>query len=56
MNQELMLILLFILIIVAYILATIQSSRHFKKWPIYRSIFWILAVISVAATVMGPLA
>ena len=56
MDNELILILLFTLLICAYIFAAIQSSQHFKKWPFYRSMFWILGVICISATVVGPLA
>lgn len=56
MVNELILILLFTLLICAYIFAAIQSNQHFKKWPLYRSVFWTLGVFCIAASVIGPLA
>jgi len=40
-----------------YLLAVIISSRRYtKKWPLYRSVFWILGVISASAAIIGPIA
>lgn len=44
------------LLIGAYPVAAIRSSRFFKQWPHYRTTYWILGVVCVAITVIGPLA
>ena len=56
MDDEIILILLFVIIIVAYIIASIRTSRYFRKWPLTRILFWVLGVSCIAATVIGPLA
>lgn len=39
-----------------YIIATVLSSRHHKRWPLYRTGFWVLGTICAAIAVVGPLA
>ncbi len=47
----------FILImLIIYIVAMILSNRHYKRWSLYRSVFWVLGLICVAIAVVGPLA
>lgn len=51
------LLFVFILIIlIIYIVSTVISNRHYKRWPLYRSVFWVLGLICVAIAVIGPLA
>ena len=47
---------LFVLAFVMYIVAAIQSSRHYKTWPLYRIILWSLGMVLAFAAVFGPLA
>lgn len=51
----LLFVFIFIMLII-YIVATILSNRHYKRWPLYRSVFWVLGLICVAIAVVGPLA
>ncbi|WP_413465970.1 cytochrome c oxidase assembly protein [Metabacillus litoralis] len=51
-----MIILLIIFFIFLYIFATISSNRRYKKWPFYRTVFWILGVLFAASTLIGPIA
>ena len=37
-------------------MATIISNRSYKKWPLYRTILWILGVFCAATAVIGPIA
>lgn len=40
----------------AYILAVFFTNRTYRKWPIYRTVFWTLGVGCIAIAVMGPIA
>jgi putative membrane protein len=55
---ELILLVPFVMLVIIYILGVVLSSRQYThtRWPLYRSAFWILGVICVASTVVGPLA
>ncbi|MBO0959651.1 cytochrome c oxidase assembly protein [Neobacillus sp. MM2021_6] len=46
----------FALLLLVYFFATFSSSRRFKRWSVYRTIFWILGVLCMAAAVIGPIA
>ncbi|MDN7227686.1 cytochrome c oxidase assembly protein [Planococcus sp. N064] len=48
--------LLLLTVIVVYLHAAIQSRNKFKRWPAYRSVFWISGVFSIAVSLVGPLA
>ncbi len=40
-----------------YLLGVVKTSRRFlKRWPLYRTGFWILGILSAAAALIGPLA
>ena len=39
-----------------YLFTAISTSRYYKKWPLYRMVFWVLGVLCTAAVVLGPLA
>ncbi|MGE7604348.1 cytochrome c oxidase assembly protein [Peribacillus sp. NPDC097675] len=43
-------------LLVLYIAAIIVSNRQHKKWPLYRTAFWIFGTVCGAASVMGPIA
>ncbi|TVX77787.1 cytochrome c oxidase assembly protein [Peribacillus simplex] len=53
---EPILLILFTLVIVIYIAAVVISSRRYKKWPLYRTFFWILGTICAASAITGPIA
>lgn len=39
-----------------YIAAGVVSNRRYKKWPLYRTFFWILGIICAAFAIIGPIA
>lgn len=45
-----------LIILIIYVVSTVLSNRHYKRWPLYRSFFWVLGLICVAIAVIGPLA
>lgn len=49
-------ILLFVLAIIVYFHAVSKTNRRYKQWPFIRIIFWVLGVLCIAGTVVGPLA
>ncbi len=53
---ELMAMIPFGIILLIYIFLAIASSQHYKSFPLYRYLCWILGVLCVAASVVGPLA
>jgi putative membrane protein len=53
---QLIAVLLFILIVGLYIMATIISNRRYKRWSQYRTVFWTLGVVCAATAVVGPIA
>ncbi|TKI73419.1 hypothetical protein FC699_38455, partial [Bacillus wiedmannii] len=55
-SLEFLLLLLIVIILMTYIIATVLSSRHYKRWPLYRTGFWVLGTICAAIAVVGPLA
>nr|WP_223703164.1 cytochrome c oxidase assembly protein [Sutcliffiella deserti] len=46
----------FVLLLIFYIWAVVISSRHYRKWPIYRTISWLGGTFCAVAAVAGPLA
>jgi putative membrane protein len=48
--------ILFALVSVMYIAAGVVSNRRYKKWPLYRTFFWILGIICAAFAIIGPIA
>ncbi|WP_057914899.1 cytochrome c oxidase assembly protein [Peribacillus muralis] len=46
----------FALVILIYIGAAAYSGRKYNKWPVSRTLFWILGVMSAASALIGPLA
>ncbi|MGK0532890.1 cytochrome c oxidase assembly protein [Bacillus sp. 'calajunan'] len=45
-----------LIILIIYVVSTVLSNRQYKRWPLYRSVFWVLGLICVAIAVVGPLA
>ncbi|MES1041606.1 cytochrome c oxidase assembly protein [Peribacillus simplex] len=50
------LLILLALVIVIYIAAVVISNRRYKKWPLYRTLFWILGTICTTSSIIGPIA
>lgn len=47
----------FVLALVFYMLATVVSSRRYKKkWSLHRTIFWVFGILCASAAVIGPIA
>ena len=46
----------FSLLAVLYIGAVIFTNRHYKKWPMHRTICWCVGLLCAALAVVGPLA
>ncbi|MGP1909704.1 cytochrome c oxidase assembly protein [Metabacillus sp. JX24] len=46
----------FVLAAVLYATAVIYSNRMYRKWPVYRTAFWLAGNLCAAAAVFGPLA
>jgi putative membrane protein len=55
-SYELILSIPFVLLLILYIVATLVSNYHYKRWSLYRTISWGLGVLCIAAIVVGPLA
>lgn len=55
-DSQLVLALPFILALIMYLVAAINSSRRYKPWPLYRTVCWTLGVLSALISVAGPLA
>jgi putative membrane protein len=53
---QLLLALPFLAVLMMYIFAAVFSGRRHKRWPIYRTVFWVLGVIFAIIAVAGPLA
>lgn len=53
---ELILTIPFVVVFIWYMIAVILSNRRYKKWPIHRTLFFILGFICAVATFNGPLA
>ncbi|MFS0644250.1 cytochrome c oxidase assembly protein [Siminovitchia sp. 179-K 8D1 HS] len=58
MNSGILLYALFLAALFLYLFAALKSNtrKHLKQWPVKRSIFWALGIISVLSAVAGPLA
>lgn len=56
MNLQYLLALVFVLLFAAYITAVIITNKRYKQWPIYRTAFWMLAMVIALVSIVGPLA
>ncbi len=45
-----------IMAILLYILSVKMTNKQYNKWPIKRTIFWILGITSATSAVVGPIA
>ncbi|MDQ0256056.1 putative membrane protein [Evansella vedderi] len=41
---------------VLYIIAILLSNRKYRKWPTYRTVYWMMGVFAAIVAVAGPLA
>lgn len=48
--------ILFLLLLILYVFATYRSNHCYKRWLFTRTISWVLGVLCIAASVIGPLA
>jgi putative membrane protein len=46
----------FVILLVVYIAAVVITNQRYKRWPLYRTIFWIFGIILAVIAVAGPLA
>ncbi len=46
----------FLLLIILYVFAVYQSDKKYRKWPIYRTFSFIIGVICVLISIIGPIA
>ncbi|OOZ76849.1 hypothetical protein BHL35_24230 [Bacillus cereus] len=53
---DILLFVFILIMLIIYIVAMILSNLHYKRWPLYRSVFWVLGLICVAIAGVGPLA
>lgn len=42
--------------IILYLAAAGLSSRHYKRWPITRTLSWVIGIFCIGAALIGPLA
>jgi len=45
-----------VLAIILYLFAVRSTNQHYKIWPYYRTLLWILGVFSAQAALIGPIA
>jgi putative membrane protein len=45
-----------VLAIFLYVFAVRSTNQDYKKWPYYRTLLWIMGVISAEAALVGPIA
>ncbi|MEH7333573.1 cytochrome c oxidase assembly protein [Neobacillus drentensis] len=55
MHNELILFIPFVLLLMVYIFASFRSNRQYKRWPLYRTLFWVSGILCITAVVAGPL-
>ncbi|WP_175989972.1 cytochrome c oxidase assembly protein [Bacillus sp. Marseille-Q1617] len=55
-TPQLILAIPFICALILYVWAVILSNRHYKKWPLYRTVSWSAGVFLAVASVASPLA
>jgi putative membrane protein len=56
LGPQLILALPFVCALVIYIWAVFRTNHRYKKWPVYRTIFWTAGIFLAIAAVAGPLA
>ena len=55
-NSHILLAVPFIVVLVLYLLAVVVSNRKHKKWPVSRTILWVIGVGCALVAVSGPVA
>ncbi|QTC40589.1 cytochrome c oxidase assembly protein [Bacillus sp. V3] len=55
-GPQLILALPFVCALILYVWAVIYTNRRYKKWPLYRTVFWSAGIFLAVAAVAGPLA
>ncbi|MCR8849842.1 cytochrome c oxidase assembly protein [Rossellomorea sp. SC111] len=55
-NSQILLAVPFIVLLVLYLLAVVVSNRKHKKWPVSRTILWVIGVGCALVAVSGPVA
>ncbi|CAH1222917.1 hypothetical protein PAECIP111891_05410 [Paenibacillus allorhizoplanae] len=55
-NSDFILLLLFSVICLLYLYAAVISSRTYRQWPFSRNIYWLLGLLCIAFSVVGPIA
>jgi putative membrane protein len=45
-----------ILAIFLYVFAAKSTNQHYKQWPYYRTLLWIMGIFSAEAAFIGPIA
>jgi len=53
---ELIMLVIAIMAILIYPLSVTITNKSYKKWPIKRTIFWLLGVTSATSALVGPIA
>ncbi|AHN21990.1 membrane protein [Lysinibacillus varians] len=53
---QLFFLLLFSILLIMYISAIVISNRHYKTWPLYRIVCFVLGIVLAVIAVAGPLA
>lgn len=55
-SVEFFLVLIFLLSIIVYIIGTRLSNKRFNRWPRYRIATWVIGILAIAVTIVGPFA
>ena len=55
-NVDLLIYALPMVFVIGYIVLVYRTNKKYKKWPVIRSVFWILGVSSVFLGMAGPIA
>ncbi|MFC0469393.1 cytochrome c oxidase assembly protein [Halalkalibacter kiskunsagensis] len=53
---QIILVLPFVIGLVIYFFAVINSNRRYRKWPFYRTVLWVIGVLCAIVAVAGPFA
>ncbi|MDU0203312.1 cytochrome c oxidase assembly protein [Paenibacillus sp. MAH-36] len=54
--SDFILILLFSVVLLLYLYAAVISSRTYKQWPFSRYTYWLIGLLCIALSVVGPIA
>lgn len=57
LDLQIYFILPLVLALFLYLFGVVKSSRRYKKrWPLYRTSFWVLGILAASTALIGPLA